>query len=247
MFALAALLLGLGMPETYLRKVIRVRAKRLGRPANLEPAPTGTTLPAMVKITMIDPLIMLVTQPLVTMISLYLALNFGVLFSWFIAVPAVLSTVAGYGPPQIGSAFATAIGGTAMAAITTVIIDQLSVRFLRRKATRSGQMGDMVDIEHRLIPAMIGSALLMASLFWIGWTAIPTVSPVVPIVGNGVYVWGSAMTLIGMVSYLFDAYPPQATLSALTIVACSRLLLAGVIPLVIVTGTSDPTLVSIPF
>jgi MFS transporter, DHA1 family, multidrug resistance protein len=41
------------------------------------------------------------------------------------------------------------------------------------------------------------------------------------------------MTLISFVSYLLDAYPPQGTLSALTATVCSRLSLAGVIPIVI--------------
>ena len=40
--------------------------------------------------------------------------------------------------------------------------------------------------------------------------------------------------LISAISYLFDAYPPQGTLSALTAAACVRLALAGVLPLVIV-------------
>lgn len=186
----------------------------------------------MAKLTLIDPVIMLASQPLVTMITLYLALNFGVLFSWFIVVPAVLTGVANYTPMQVGSAFATALGGMAMGALSSAAIDQLSTRFIIRKASRA----KAIDVEHRLFPAMVGTVILVASLFWIGWTAVPSVSPVVPIVGNGFYVWGSSMTLISFISYLFDAYPPQGTLSALTAVACTRLAFAGIIPLVIINA-----------
>lgn len=46
---------------------------------------------------------------------------------------------------------------------------------------------------------------------------------------------------IAFVGYLFDAYPPQGTLSALTAAACLRLALAGIIPLVIVTAFTNLT------
>jgi DHA1 family multidrug resistance protein-like MFS transporter len=41
-------------------------------------------------------------------------------------------------------------------------------------------------------------------------------------------------TQISIISYLFDAFPPPATLSALTIAASLRLLVAAAIPLVII-------------
>lgn len=237
MITLASLLIGIRMPETYRRQVVRTTAKRLGQPHNLPRALSGTTLSQMAKLTLFDPLIMLCSQPLIIMITLYLALNFGVLFSWFIAVPTVLEGVAKYTPRQVGSAFATAVGGVTMGALSSAAIDQISTRSVKRSALRCRS----IDVEHRIFPAMVGTVLLMASLFWIGWTAVPTVSPVVPIVGNGVYVWGSSMTLISFISYLFDAYPPQGTLSALTIVACSRLALAGIIPLVILIAITNLT------
>lgn len=46
---------------------------------------------------------------------------------------------------------------------------------------------------------------------------------------------------IAFVGYLFDAYPPQGTLSALTAAACLRISLAGIIPLVIITAFTNLT------
>ena len=97
----------------------------------------------------------------------------------------------------------------------------------------------MLNIEHRLLPAMFGACLLAASLFWIGWTANPQHKPYIPIIANGFYVWGSASTLIGFVGYLFDAYPHTSTLSALTVAAVGRLMFAGIIPLLIVQAVTD--------
>jgi len=44
----------------------------------------------------------------------------------------------------------------------------------------------------------------------------------------------TTLTQISIISYLFDAFPPPATLSALTIAASLRLLVAAAIPLVII-------------
>jgi MFS transporter, DHA1 family, multidrug resistance protein len=42
------------------------------------------------------------------------------------------------------------------------------------------------------------------------------------------------MCLVSTISYLFDAYPPTGTLSALTTAACVRILTAAAIPLCII-------------
>jgi hypothetical protein len=76
----------------------------------------------------------------------------------------------------------------------------------------------------------------MAALFWIANTAKPTINYIVPIVGTAVFVWGSMSTVVGIVSYLFDAYPLRGTLSALTAAACFRIAIAGVVPLVVIQG-----------
>lgn len=80
---------------------------------------------------------------------------------------------------------------------------------------------------------MLGALLNIAAVFWVGWTATPAFDYHVPIVGTAVYVCGSAMTLIAFVSYLFDAFPAQGTLAALTAAACARVVSAGWISLVI--------------
>jgi DHA1 family multidrug resistance protein-like MFS transporter len=55
----------------------------------------------------------------------------------------------------------------------------------------------------------------------------------IPVIGTAVHVWGNAMIVFSLVPYLFDAFPPAATLSALTVAAVGRILLAGALPLVI--------------
>ncbi|MCJ1250525.1 hypothetical protein MMC30_007753 [Trapelia coarctata] len=229
MLALAAYLLGIGMPETYPRHVLRLRAKRFGlSPPKLLAAGSGTTLKAMFKITVFTPVQMLFAEPVVVLVWLYLGFNFAVIFAFFIAVPAVLQGVYGFSIQQVGLAFIAAIVGSMLASATSIIMDRLTAP----SAIKRSHTG-MVDIEYRLYPAMIGGVAITASLFWIGWTASPSIRWPSPVIGTLLYVWGNQSVLSSLIPYIFDAYPPTGTLSALTAMASVRLSLAAFLPLVI--------------
>ncbi|KAI9716228.1 MAG: hypothetical protein M1812_005453 [Candelaria pacifica] len=229
MMALAAYLLSIGLPETYPREVMRRRARRSRVHLELPQAQSGVTLKEQATVTIFHPLRMLISEPAVIMISFYLGFNFAVIFQWFISVPVVLNLTYNYDVKQAGLAFIAAIGGALFAAASSIAIERLTVPKLTKKSTDG-----IIAIETRLFPAMMGSFLITASLFWIAWTASPKIASASPILGTWVYVWGNLMVLISLVSYLFDAYPPRGTLSALTAAASLRLILAGFLPLVII-------------
>lgn len=192
MLGIAAYLLGIGAPETYAREIVRRRARRHGAPHHLPAAESGVTLGEMAQITFLTPLKMLITEPLVVMISLYLSLNFAVLFQWFITVPVALEGAYGFDIQQVGLAFIAAIVGVVMAVITTGVLD----RIMAPRAMKQ-DLGTMsMNIEYRLYPAMIGCIFMPASLFWVGWTASPSFTWATPVIGTGFYVCGSALTLV---------------------------------------------------
>lgn len=261
MIALAAYILGIGVPETYPREILRTRARRGGFKINLAKAESGVTISEMARTTLFTPLAMAVTEPVVILVTFYLSLNFAVLFQWvsqpspifgvdvagagyptwgvvcslltrnlqFIAVPAVLNLVYGFTLHQAGLAFIAAIVGALASTLTSSLIESFTNR---RNACTS--VATMAPIEYRLVPAMVGSLGMVASLFWIGFSATPTINHMVPIVGTGVYVWSSMSILTALVSYIFDAYPAKGTLSALTLMATTRIIFAAWLPLVII-------------
>ena len=192
MLALAVYLLGIGVPETYGREILRSRARRRGlAPPNLTKALSGVTFAEMARVTFFTPLKMLIAEPVVMLITLYLGLNFAVIFQFFITVPIVLNVVAGFTVQQAGLAFNAAIGGAVIAAMTSILIDRIAFP----RAVKNGHNG-MASIEYRLIPAMFGGFGLFASLFWIGFTAKPTISYISPVLGTGLYVWGNLSVLV---------------------------------------------------
>ncbi|KAF2713124.1 MFS general substrate transporter [Pleomassaria siparia CBS 279.74] len=221
---------GIGMPETYGREIPRRRNKARGlAPPSQAPAESGITIAQMATVTILNPLKQLALEPIVVMISFTLALNWSVTFQWFITVPVVLQTVYGFTPQRAGLAFIGAIGGAALAALCTIGIEQAI----------SKSSNKPMAIERRLVPAMYGGVMMTGSLFWVGWTADPKINYLSPIFGTAIFIWGGLSVLISLVTYLFDAYPPAGTLSALTAAACVRIAAAGIIPLVIVPAFTN--------
>lgn len=212
------------MPETYSREILRTRIRYNRSGIKLPCAQSGVTLGEMAHITVLTPFKMLFTEPLVIIISLYLGLNFAVVFQWFVSVPAALNAAYGFGVRRAGLAFLSAIVGVVLALVSSSLIEGL---------TSSRAKKSVNAIEKRLIPAMFGSLLAAGSLFWVAFTASPSIHYLAPISGTAIYVWGNAMVLISFISYLFDAYPPAGTLSALTTAACFRLICAGIVPIFI--------------
>lgn len=147
----------------------------------------------------------------------------------FIAVPAVLALTYNFTLHQAGLAFIAAIVGALASTLTSSLIET----FTNRK-NGCTNLTNTAPIEYRLLPAMVGSLGMVGSLFWIGFTAKPSIGHIVPIIGTGVYVWSSMSVLTALVSYIFDAYPAKGTLSALTLMATTRIFCAAWLPLVII-------------
>lgn len=246
MFAAVSLIFGAFAPETYARQLLRVEARRAGVSANIMPAPSGVTFGQIIKITVVTPVMMFISEPIVTMSALMLGINFGLLFSLFMAVPPVLEMTYMFEPHRQGLGFLSGLAGSAMALITSPILEQV-FKPLHLKSRGIMQSG-VQAVEYRLVPAIVGSLLMVAGVFWTAYTASPNFDPIVPIAGTAVYVWGSMMVAvspfevvapslqkadhqqISIVSYFFDAYPKDASiLSALTTMAVFRLFSAGIV------------------
>ena len=186
---LPALLFGVAMPETYGREILRRRARRNGQPIRLAKAASGVTLREMAQFTVVDPIKMAFTEPIVIGLSLYVGLIFALIFQFFVAIPVVLSLTYGFTVQQAGIAFTSAIVGTLLAAATASTIEIVT-------RPRIGAQNPTRPLEWRMLPALLGGPLIMASLFWIGWTAVPTTHFLVPIFGTMVFIWGSFMVLV---------------------------------------------------
>lgn len=181
------------MPETYGRAILRRQAKASLQPNfRLPKAQSGESIGEMLHITFLSPLKMLISEPLVILCSLYLGFNFAIIFSFFISIPIVLNLTYKFTVSQAGTAFTAALAGALLSAATCMLIDRITYRKHAQQVNSRGGM----DIEYRLIPAMFGAFGIFGSLFWVGWTASPTISYLSPIFATVLYVWGNMSVLV---------------------------------------------------
>lgn len=158
---------GLGISETYQREIPRRRAKREGRTLQQDPPLSGATLGQIARITVLDPLIQVFTDPIVFMATFICCFTFAVAFQWFISVPVALGSPPPAGPgfsiAHVGVAFTGVFGGAGVAALLNILIEQAVLPMARKR-----NVPEFAQVEYRLIPSMFGIAFITASLFWIG-------------------------------------------------------------------------------
>ena len=188
--ALPIYLFGIAMPDTYPREIQRRRAKRTGTPLKLLPAQSGVTLADMFTVTFLTPIKMLVTEPIVIGLSLYVGFIFGVTFQFFISIPAVLELTYSFTVQQVGIAFSAAILGSILSTVMSMAIDFSVPHWCTKNHDGT------VPEEYRMLPAMIGGLMVTTSLFWIAWTAKPSVHYLSPIFGTTLYIWGAMSVIV---------------------------------------------------
>lgn len=145
------------MRETYKTNLMKKRRAKLGisEPPSQFPSP-GAKLYFLITVTLIRPLHMLVAEPIVGFLSLYIAFNFGVLFTFFAAFPYVFGSVYGFDTEQSGLVFLALGVGCVLAAPTVLACDKYLYLKQYRLSHSEGRSG-IVAPEHRLYPAMLGS------------------------------------------------------------------------------------------
>ncbi|KAG4417203.1 hypothetical protein IFR04_009652 [Cadophora malorum] len=230
-FAIFAFILTTFARETHKNTILTRRAKHRKLPLPPSPFPSrSATIRFLITVTLIRPLHMLITEPIVAFLSLYVAFNFSVLFAFFAAFPYVFKSVYGFTIEQVGLVF-LAIGiGCVLAVPTVLACDFWLYQPKVREAKRNGGSGAVAP-EYRLYPAMIGSVGLPIGLFWFAWTGRSSVSWASPVVSAIPFAWGNLSIFIAAATYLIDAYQALNGASAVAANGLLRYTLGGVFPL----------------
>lgn len=147
---LAALAMVLPMSETYKKVLLKRRAKKRGL---VGPAPVQMKI--LFTITLLRPIKMLFTEPIVVLFSLYNAIGFSILFSFFEAYPYVFETVYGFDSWQYGLTFIAVGLGVILAAATAIYIDRTYYAKHYKEAVIQGRK--QLDPEYRLLIGQFGS------------------------------------------------------------------------------------------
>jgi hypothetical protein len=160
---------------------------------------------------------MILTEPIVALICLYVACEFATLFSFFAAFPLVFQGIYGFGIEASGLVFLAIVAGCLFGAITVLLCD---IFFYRRKA--ASYQEQQVPPELRLYPSLIGSIGLPISLFWFGWTSRADISWASPVVAIALFAWGNICVFVSTAQYIVDTYHGSTVASAMSANSLAR-------------------------
>ena len=193
--SLAAMFYMIPLRETYKKIILQKRAKKRGLPP-LPKGPTGlAAMKILLTITLIRPIHMIFTEPIVGFISLYIGFNFSVLFGFFDAFPIVFEGVYGFGLGPAGLPWISILIGCILAVVTVIYVDRITFHKEHRRSHDNGR-GGLVAPEHRLYAAMMGSFGLPIGLFWFGWTSKRDIHWISPVLAAVPFAWGNLCVFV---------------------------------------------------
>lgn len=202
--------------ETYKKIILQRRAKRLNIPPPPQNLPSSglQKLKIIFMITIGRPIVMLFTEPVVGLFSIYTAFNFSVLFGFFAAFPVVFVNIYNFDLGELGLSFLGIGLGCLAATFAFIIIDRITYR---KKALALKAQGRAAQLppETRLFAAMLGSVLLPVGLFWFAWTARKSVHWIVPLLATVPFACGNLLVFCSCVLYLIDTYGPMSGASSM--------------------------------
>jgi MFS transporter, DHA1 family, multidrug resistance protein len=223
--------------ESYRKTLLlrRAKARGLEGPPESQREITQELQYFMTK-TVIRPVHMLFTEPIVGLVCLYSSFQFALLYTFVVASPYVFSTVYGFSLGAQGLTFLGFITGCSIAPMAIITLDRLvyKPKFLQfQEATKDAQASSLSEFppEHRLYCSMIGSIVLPTGLFWFAWTAKPSVHWICPIIAQAFSILGSVLVYVGANFYMLDTYGPLYGASAAGATSLSRYTLATAFPL----------------
>ena len=170
------------------------------------------------------PFKMLFMEPILTLITIYIAFIYGILYLFFEAYPIAFQESRGWNLgvgalPFIGITIGVVLG-------VGIIVYNSNTRFKRKMETNGGKPIP----EERLIPMIVGAALLPVGLFWFAWTSNPHISWVPQVLAGIPIGAGVQMIFLQGLSYIIDVYLMHAN-SALAANTLVRSLAGGGFPL----------------
>ncbi|GKZ48397.1 hypothetical protein AbraIFM66951_000457 [Aspergillus brasiliensis] len=221
------------VPETYAPVLLRNRARKLRQDTGddrwmatiekLDRSVLQTVLHSLYR-----PFMLLLLEPMCLNLCLLSSIALGVQYLFFGAFGVVYGNAYNFGLWQSGLAFT----GILVGMITAVVIDPWCCKiypYFSRGHKEKESTGNN-EPESRLPPAVIGAPLMTIGLFWFGWTAVPSVHWIVPIIGSGVFGAGMIFVFQGVFTFFVDAYPLYAA-SALGANSFTRSTFAAAFPL----------------
>ncbi|KAJ5162726.1 Major facilitator superfamily domain general substrate transporter [Penicillium coprophilum] len=196
---------GLLIPETYAPVLLRRRAARLSKlsgqvyQSKLDIDQGRPTLKESFKIALSRPWILLFREPIVFLLSLYMAIIYGTLYMMFAAFPIVYQQSRGWNQGVGGLAFLGIMIGMLFAVAYSVWDNK---RYIGVSVKHHG----FAPPEARLPPCLFASVAIPIGLFWFAWTNYPSIHFMASIAAGVPFGFGMVLVFLSIMNYLIDSY-----------------------------------------
>jgi MFS family permease len=199
------------LPETFNALILRERAALLHKVTGkiyrceadvAQPPDIAKLLKRQFKV----PFILLFTEPIVAILSLYMAAVFGILYLQFTAFPLVFTKERHWGPGVSSLPFIGISVGCNLALLWLIFLGNPA--YAKQLRAAKGYL----DPESRLgFSSVVGAIMMPVGLAVFAWTAVPVSIPwIVCVLSTVPYGAGMVVVFIAVNNYLVDAYLPTA-------------------------------------
>ncbi|KAJ5991181.1 hypothetical protein N7522_011388 [Penicillium canescens] len=202
-----AIMIMIGLvPETYAPLILKRRAARLrketGNPNIItEQEKTNLTFRDIARTSLIRPITMIMTEPVLDLMCMYIVLIYAMLYAFFFAYPVIFGKLYNYNDGQIGLMFIPILIGAAFALVVTPLIEN---QFKKICSVRSPMPED------RLIAALIGAPFIPIAFFLLGATSFKHIIWVGPASSGIAFGFGMVLCYYAVNNYIIDSYQKYA-------------------------------------
>ena len=218
--------------ETYKKVILQRESIRLGlQDTSSTRMGTGRAIRYFATTLIQRPLHMLFTEPIVMLVSLYNGFLFGLMYAFIVASPWMYETYYGFGKNAVSLTFLGLSLGALLASVPLALTDLYMYQPRLTKWRASHGDADPVPPENRLFASLAGSIILPPSLFMVGWATHYKLSPILPIVFQGVVNFSSILVYGSVNLFMLDAYGPLYGASASGAMMLTRYAVSTVFPL----------------
>lgn len=202
---LIMVLVGL-VPETYAPVILKRRAARLrketGNPNIItEMERTKPTFRDIARTSLIRPITMIMTEPVLDLMCMYIVLIYAMLYAFFFAYPVIFGDLYGYNDGQIGLMFIPILIGAAFALVATPVFEK---QFRKICSARSPTPED------RLLAALVGAPFITIAFFILGATSYKHIIWVGPASSGIAFGFGMVLCYYAVNNYIIDSYQKYA-------------------------------------
>ncbi|RDW92904.1 putative MFS multidrug transporter [Aspergillus mulundensis] len=218
------------LPETFGPVILKRHAAELSKKLGKEISAPVSKFDKDLKTIFLRPLYMLIFEPIILFTSIYVGIVYALVYFYFQAYPIIFPEIYNFSI-QTTSLTLLPLGiGAASTALVAIAWDSKYTSALLNEKRRICFLPVTFSPEtHRLPISCIGSIAITISLFWLAWTAAPSIHWIVPVLSGLFFGFGYQSIFTSLLIYVTDAYKIYSA-SALASSVIVRSMLGAALP-----------------